>query len=188
MKQPVFYRMALQGEYLKYLVSLLVLQILLIGCTPPVPAVSPAESAQPSPAPTSREQSVGANLGQELPIEAEVKVGDQIIQLEVAKTVEQKAMGLMYRKELADNRGMLFPFDSPRLVGFWMKNCLINLDMVFLRDGKVEAISKEVPPCTAEPCPTYGPAVPIDQVIELRGGRADELGLKVGDRLTVKYL
>ncbi len=180
--------MTFQGTYQKYLMSLLVLQILLIGCTPPVPAVSPTESAQPSQALPSTEQPLSTALGQELPIEAEVKIGDQVIQLEVAKTLEQQAIGLMYRKELADNRGMLFPFDSPRLVGFWMKNCLINLDMVFLRDGKVEAISMDVPPCTKEPCPTYGPGVPIDQVIELRGGRADELGLKVGDRLVVKYL
>lgn len=169
----------------KYLVSLLVLEILLIGCTPPVPAVSPdgATSSQTS---TASGQ-MAAKLGQELPIGATVQIGNQVIQLEVAKTAEQQEIGLMYRKELAANRGMLFPFGSPRPVGFWMKNCFINLDMVFLRDGKVESIATNVPPCTKEPCPIYNSKVPIDQVIELRGGRAQELGLKVGDRLTVKY-
>jgi hypothetical protein len=69
-----------------------------------------------------------------------------------------------------------------------MKNTKIPLDMVFLKDGEVKAIEADVPPCTADPCPSYGPETPIDQVIELRGGRAAELGLKVGDRVSVKFL
>jgi uncharacterized protein len=83
---------------------------------------------------------------------------------------------------------MLFTFDPPQPVSFWMKNTKIPLDMIFLQGGKVIAIVAEAPPCTTTPCPTYGPdqPVPIDQVIELRGGRAAELGLKVGDPVTVK--
>jgi hypothetical protein len=69
-----------------------------------------------------------------------------------------------------------------------MKNTKIPLDMVFLRNGEVKAIAANVPPCTAEPCPSYGPQIPIDQVIELRGGRAAELGLKVGARVSVEFL
>jgi uncharacterized membrane protein (UPF0127 family) len=178
------HKVSSQGTYQKCLISLLVFEILLIGCTPPVPAVSPSEPASQtrvSPDQTS------ANLSQELPIGAKVKIGNQLIQLEVAKTIEQQATGLMNRKELAGDRGMLFPFSPPRQVSFWMKDCLINLDMIFLRDGKVQAISSNVPPCAKDPCPVYGPNTPVDQVIELRGGRAKELGLKVGDRLMVQY-
>ena len=168
------------------------LGLLVLGCaaTPPAtssnPAVSsPAPVSSPSPAATPI-----AHAGQSLPITAQVVIGAQTIQLEVAKTPEQQAMGLMFRTELAPDRGMLFPFDPPRPVSFWMKNVAINLDMVFLRDGKVVDIASQVPPCTTDPCPVYGPAktVEIDQVIELRGGRAAELGLKVGDRLVVKSL
>jgi hypothetical protein len=126
-------------------------------------------------------------MGQTLPISAQVKVGDQTIDLEVAKTEEQQAMGLMYRKQLENNRGMLFPFKPARPVGFWMKNCLINLDMVFLRNGQVVAIANNVPPCQKEPCPVYGPQTSVDQVIELRGGRAKELGIKQGDRLAIEF-
>jgi hypothetical protein len=97
-------------------------------------------------------------------------------------------MGLMYRTTLADDRGMLFPFEPPQPVSFWMKNVRIPLDMIFLRDGEVKAIAASVPPCTAEPCPTYGPPTAVNQVIELRGGRAAELGLKVGDRVKIKFL
>jgi hypothetical protein len=123
-----------------------------------------------------------------LPISALAEMAGQKISLEVARTPEEQAMGLMYRTSLAADRGMLFPFEPPRPVSFWMKNTLIPLDMVFLRNGEVKAIAANVPPCTTTPCPSYGPSTEIDQVIELRGGRAAELGLKVGDRVSIKFL
>lgn len=117
-----------------------------------------------------------------------MQVGAQQIQLEVAKTPEQLATGLMYRTTLAADRGMLFVFKPARPVSFWMKNVPMNLDMVFLQAGTVVKIAEQVPPCTTEPCPVYGPAgIVVDQVIELRGGRAAELGLQSGDRLEIKY-
>jgi uncharacterized membrane protein (UPF0127 family) len=82
---------------------------------------------------------------------------------------------------------MLFAFVPPQRVSFWMKNTLIPLDMVFLREGQVKAITANVPPCRTEPCPSYPSGVAIDQVIELRGGRAAELGLKVGDRVNIRF-
>ncbi len=126
--------------------------------------------------------------GQVLPITAEVTINGQVIQLEVARTVQQQSIGLMNRPQLPDNRGMLFLFQPAQTVNFWMRNTLISLDMVFVRQGKVQAIAANVPPCKTAACPTYGPGVPIDQVIELRRGRAAELGLRVGDSLKVKYL
>ncbi len=97
-------------------------------------------------------------------------------------------MGLMYRPNLAADRGMLFVFSPARPVGFWMKNTLMPLDMVFMSNGVVRYISKQVPPCTADPCPSYGPdsKIAIDGVIELRSGRATELRLKVGDRIEIR--
>lgn len=162
---------------------LLILSILLMSCSPPTSAVSPDGSSESS---ASVEQ-VATNRGQQLPISAQATIGKQVIQLEVALTPRQQAMGLMFRPALPDDRGMLFPFDPPQPVGFWMKNVPVPLDMVFVRDGVVQAIAANVPPCEQEPCPTYGPKVLIDQVIELRGGRAAELGLKLGDRLEVKF-
>jgi hypothetical protein len=126
------------------------------------------------------------SVGQSLPLQAQMTIGEQTVLLEVAQTPEQQAIGLMFRKDLAADRGMLFSFNSARRVGFWMQNVLIPLDMIFLRDGKVQAISSNVPPCTTEPCPVYGPPVPVDQVIELRGRRAAELGIRVGDRLIIQ--
>ncbi|MDY7002410.1 MAG: DUF192 domain-containing protein [Cyanobacteriota bacterium] len=123
--------------------------------------------------------------GQILPITAKAHISNQIINLEVAKTPQEKAIGLMYRTKLADDRGMLFSFDPPRKVKFWMKNCLISLDIIFINSGIVQAIAENVPPCLADPCPTYGPDVLVDRVIEVRGRRAKELGLKVGDRIMI---
>jgi uncharacterized membrane protein (UPF0127 family) len=61
--------------------------------------------------------------------------------------------------------------------------------MIFLREGEVKAIASAVPPCQTDNCPVYGPEETlIDQVIELRGGRANELGLAVGDRIEVDFL
>jgi uncharacterized protein len=127
-------------------------------------------------------------LGQSLPISAQVAIGSRVLGLEVAKTAQQQATGLMYRKSLADDRGMLFEFKPPQSVRFWMKDVAIPLDMIFIKDGKVTAIAAAVPPCKTNPCPTYGAGTPIDRVIELRGGRAKELGLKVGAPLNINFL
>ncbi|MEG4836713.1 DUF192 domain-containing protein [Microcoleus sp. B9-D4] len=132
----------------------------------------------------------GLDRGQLLPISVNTIIGDrplaepsQRIGLEVAQTPQEQATGLMFRTELPDDRGMFFPIEPARNVRFWMKNVLIELDMVFLREGVVQAIIPNVPPCLSETCPNYGPDVPVDGVIELRGGRAAQLGLKIGDRI-----
>ncbi|HEY9601719.1 MAG TPA: DUF192 domain-containing protein [Allocoleopsis sp.] len=167
------------------------LSVLLLGCATSVPAkvsdgtLLKSDLRLPPPPVVS---SSPKNSGQMLPISAQAEMAGQRIMLEVAQTPQQQAMGLMYRTSLADDRGMLFPFNPPQPVRFWMKNTLIPLDMVFLYNGVVKAIATNVPPCTTEPCPTYGTGVLIDQVIELRGGRAAEIGLKVGDRVNIKAL
>jgi len=156
--------------------------VFLLGCSPALPvANADAIGTLVSQSPTA------TTSGQVLPISARARIADRPIELEVAKTSEQQAIGLMYRTSLADDRGMLFEFKPARWVNFWMKNCKISLDMIFLRDGVVTAIEVSAPPCTADPCPTYGPDTAVDRVIELRGGRAAELGVKVGDRIAIEF-
>jgi uncharacterized protein len=128
------------------------------------------------------------SLAQFLPITASVKLANQVVELEVTRTAEQQSRGLMYRDRLPDDRGMLFSFDPPFAVSFWMKNCAVPLDMVFIYQKKVVAIAANVPPCTQDPCPTYPTkSVLADQVIELRQNWARDQGLKVGDRVEVKF-
>jgi uncharacterized membrane protein (UPF0127 family) len=161
--------------------------VLLIGCTPLPPDGASSQTNDPAAvsSPSSTTQTDGK---QELPISAYVEIANQKIDLEVAQTSQQQATGLMFRDSLPDDRGMLFPFDPPRAVQFWMRNVEIHLDMVFLQNGEVVAIATNVPPCTTSPCPTYGPDTPVDQVIELRGGLAQNLGLQVGDSLIVQFV
>lgn len=130
-------------------------------------------------------------LGQLLPIEAKAMMGSEEIELEVTRTPQQQQLGLMYRDQasLPDNRGMLFSFEEPKIARFWMKNVVISLDMVFLLDGKIQAIEADVPPCNTLACPTYGPEdLLVNQVIELRGGRAAELELQPGDTIEIDFL
>ncbi len=159
-------------------ISLMVLMsLLLLGCSPSTEAKYGKDFSQEIQA-----------KGQKLPIGAKVKIGENTVELEVAKTPEQKQMGLMYRESLQENRGMIFLFEQLRPVKFWMKNVSIPLDMIFLANGKVKAVLDNVPPCNVTPCPTYGPENLVNQVIELRGGRAGELGIKEGDQLEIEFL
>jgi len=125
---------------------------------------------------------------QALPISASANIVNQQINLEVARTPHQREKGLMYRTSLAADRGMLFIYEPPQPVSFWMRNMKIPLDMVFLRDGRVKLLKVNVPPCPVNSsCPIYETDTAIDQVIELRAGRAAQLGLKVGDRVNIKF-
>lgn len=127
--------------------------------------------------------------GQLLPITATATIKGEQFELEVAETPSQQSLGLMFRSALPSNRGMLFPFGAPRRASFWMKDVPVPLDMVFIRGTEVVAITAEVPPCPALPCPSYGPDDQlVDQVLELRSGRAAELGLQPGDSVEIRTL
>ncbi len=125
------------------------------------------------------------NQRQELPITAIMEINGEKIELEIAQTPRQQAIGLMFRDSVPPNRGMLFPFQPPKLVSFWMKNVSIPLDMIFLKDGIIQHIESSVPPCKTPSCPVYGPNVKVDMVLELAGGRASELNLQKGQPLKI---
>ena len=104
--------------------------------------------------------------------------------VEVARTGEEQAMGLMNRASLDPNRGMIFPFDPPRQAGFWMKNTLIPLDMIFVRaDGSIANIAANTVPLSLEPVYSDGE---VAAVLEIAGGRAAELGVQPGDKVEWK--
>lgn len=154
-------------------------------------ACTSAPSATSAASPESRSESkpiATPMVGQTLPITATTELAGKTFQLEVAQTPDQQQMGLMYRPALSDDRGMLFPMGTPRPVMFWMRNVPVALDMVFVNQGRIVAIAANVPPCAMASCPTYGPKVNVDQVIELRAGRAAELGIKSGDPIVITTL
>jgi uncharacterized membrane protein (UPF0127 family) len=84
----------------------------------------------------------------------------------------------MFVRSLAPDRGMIFPYDPPQQVSFWMKNTLIPLDMIFIRaDGTIARIATAKP---LDETPVPG-GEPIAAVLEIAGGRAAELGIRMGD-------
>jgi len=101
--------------------------------------------------------------------------------VEVARTPDQQAQGLMNRESLAPDRGMIFPYDVPVAASFWMKNTLIPLDMIFIRaDGTVARIEANTVPLSLEP---VGAGEPVAAVLELAGGRSADLGIVPGARV-----
>lgn len=101
--------------------------------------------------------------------------------VEIADNPKARENGLMFRKSLAPDRGMLFDFKTPREVAFWMKNTLIPLDMIFIApDGKIISIARQAAPLSEVPIPSGGV---ILGVLEVRGGRAAEIGAAQGDKV-----
>jgi uncharacterized membrane protein (UPF0127 family) len=102
--------------------------------------------------------------------------------VEMARSPQEQAQGLMFRTELAPDAGMLFPFPTPKPASFWMKNTVISLDLLFIRaDGRIESIAANAVPYSIAPLSSTGP---VAAVLELAGGRAAELGIKPGDTVT----
>ena len=104
--------------------------------------------------------------------------------VEVAETSQQQSKGLMFRTELPDNKGMLFPFVEVRMASFWMKNTVIPLDIIFIRpDGVIENIAENAEPYSTIPVES---TAPVTAVLELRGGLAAEMGITSGDKVAWK--
>ncbi len=107
--------------------------------------------------------------------------GKHAFQVEVAKTDEQRARGLMFRKFMPQDRGMLFDFKTEQPIMMWMRNTYIPLDMVFIsRDGRVINVAENTEPLSER---TIASAAPAFAVLELNAGVARKIGLKSGNRI-----
>ena len=108
------------------------------------------------------------------------RTGQHPFKVEIASTPDQQEAGLMFRRSLGPNEGMIFPYAPAQDVAFWMKNTLIPLDILYIReDGKIARITK-AQPMDLTPLPSGEPVV---SVLEIAGGRAAELGIAPGDRV-----
>jgi uncharacterized protein len=100
----------------------------------------------------------------------------------IADTPERAEQGLMFVSDLPANLGMIFPLAPPRIETMWMKNTYIELDMLFIeQSGRVSKILERAAPMSLAPLSSGGP---VAGVLELRGGQAAKLGLRVGDTVT----
>ena len=114
-------------------------------------------------------------------LEIVTKRGVQVFAIEVAVTDEERARGLMYRKELPEGRGMLFDFRPEQDVSMWMKNTYVSLDMIFIRaDGRILRIAENTEPQSERIISSGGR---VRGVLEVVAGTAKRLGIAPGDRV-----
>ena len=114
--------------------------------------------------------------------------GNKIIKVnvEVADDINEQMQGLMFREKLDENAGMIFVFDEESYLGFWMKNTLIPLDIIFInRDFEIVDIKYAVP-CKNDPCKNYVTIKPAEYVLEVNGNFTAHNYVKTGDKVVLK--
>ncbi len=113
--------------------------------------------------------------------------GGEKIRAEVKIRPQEMSMGMMFRDSLPRGQGMLFIHSKPGPYTYWMHNCRIPLDIIFMDpEHKILGIAENAPPCTAPPdqCPRFGGAANTQFVLELAGGESKHYGLKPGQTLS----
>jgi hypothetical protein len=124
----------------------------------------------------------GGALAQALePVTVVTSTGRHVFQSEVMRTPDERARGLMFRRHMPQDRGMLFDFKEVAPVSMWMQNTYIPLDMVFIRaDGTVARVAERTEPLSTRTIPS---GEPVLGVLEINAGVAERIGLKAGDRV-----
>ena len=103
---------------------------------------------------------------------------EHVFTVEIARSLAEQQRGLMFRESLAPEAGMLFPYDAPQPLAFWMKNTLIPLDMIFIgADGRILNI-ETAKPHDLTPVASHGEGT---AVLEIQGGLSAKLGIRAGD-------
>jgi len=119
-------------------------------------------------------------VGEELTIATDD--GDRSFSVEIADDDRERALGLMFRREMEDGEGMLFDFVVEQPASFWMKNTYIPLDMLFIKaDGTIDSIAERTTPLSEKSVPSKGP---VRFVLEINGGLSDQLGIEPGDKVS----
>lgn len=136
------------------------------ACTQPEPAGAP-------PAPVANVQFEQVTV--------ETAGGPVQFEVEIADTEAERDRGLMFRQTMPGYRGMLFEFQDPRPVSFWMRNTILSLDIIFIGvDGRILNIADHTTPQSDDPIPSAGVT---RGVLEIGAGRAEALGIRPGDRV-----
>jgi len=140
------------------------LALLAVGCTQP-------EALRDGSAPTMETEQ----------LTVETANGPVRFTVEIADDDDERNRGLMFRQSLADDHGMLFHFQQAERASFWMRNTPLSLDIIFIGvDGRILNIAERTTPYSDAPVPATGMT---RGVLEIRGGRASELGIRAGDRV-----
>lgn len=156
--------------------SLLAALLVLTACSPNAADGSHATTTAASPA---RHPESGLPI---VPLTIATGGNNHAFRVEVARTAQEQAKGLMFRTALGPDEGMIFPMSPPRDASFWMRNTVIPLDIIFVgTDRRILNIAANTTPYSETPVPSAGPVI---GVLELAGGRAAQLGIAPGDTVT----
>lgn len=137
--------------------------------------------AGPAPAPRAETSADDMAAARTEPLAIATRGGRRAFKVEVMRTDADRARGLMFRKTMAADRGMLFDFEQVQPVTMWMKNTYLSLDMVFIRpDGTVARIAADTEPLSTR---VISSNEPVLAVLELNAGTAEKLGIRPGDRV-----
>ncbi len=110
------------------------------------------------------------------------------ISIEVADSADEREQGLMFRRNLSPGTGVLFVFESPGQHGFWMKNTLIPLDIIWMdAQGIIVGIFENAQPCGTEYCPIMAPELNASLAVEVNAGMVQENRIQEGERVILRY-
>jgi hypothetical protein len=123
----------------------------------------------------------------ELENRGKVCFNDNCFNVEVAKTAKELENGLMFRKQIDQDRGMLFVFEEEQIYPFWMKNTLIPLDIIWIdENNEIVFIKNNAEPCKELNCENINPKVNAKYVLEINAGISKNIGLKIGDKAIIE--
>jgi hypothetical protein len=135
---------------------------------------NPGRAEEPKPGVTSEQKPRKV-------LEIATRNGVQVFSVEVVDNDEDRARGLMFRRDLPERYGMLFDFGRDENVSMWMRNTYIPLDMIFIEaNGRILRIAENTEPLSERIIPAGGP---VRAVLEVAGGTAQKLGIAAGDRV-----
>jgi len=133
---------------------------------------------------------IGLGIWQSSKKSPTAKINNYAFKLYIAKTLKEKEVGLSKYKKLSRDIGMLFSFDKSAYYSFWMKQMKFPIDIIYIRDGKIVTIYKNIDPPKSEneSLSIYKPNEPSDMVLEINAGLCDKYKLKVGDKVNLNNI
>jgi uncharacterized membrane protein (UPF0127 family) len=109
------------------------------------------------------------------------------VKVEMAETPDEISRGLMYRRDLGSDKGMIFVFDEEKIHSFWMENTLIPLDMIWISGDLKIVRTESAVPCGKTACRIYNEVTPSKYVVEVNAGYVDKKGLKIGEKVELSW-
>lgn len=117
---------------------------------------------------------------------AEIQLGDKILDVEIADTVETRAKGLMFREELCEDCGMLFVYETPQVLSFWMKNTRIPLSIGFFDEKQILLQVLDMEVAKTEPLPFYKSHKKAQYALEVNRGWFEQNGIELGEKFSFR--